>query len=280
VSTAYDIAQIALHAMGLPGFMSIAGTVSHTAQTVNTGRTLSWMNTNEMMHPGSSYFYSPVNGIKTGFVPEAGFCLVSTASRDGFSYLLVVMGSGEYLPDGEINFVRRMHFEDSRRLYNWVFDTFRVKSLIEQGEVVHGLPISLSMLQDQVKLMSEERFTSLLPDYIERKDITFVMYTPDDFTAPVRKGDPAGEMALLLSGREIGRVPLVIAENVEATPALLVLERLKEIAASFWFKFGVVFVILAIILYTLLMFIRNRNMNRNRRRGKNKRGGYKPRRRL
>jgi D-alanyl-D-alanine carboxypeptidase len=271
VSTAYDVAQMALHAIQIPGFMEIAGSVAHTAITVNTEKELAWTNTNEMMNPASSFFYSPVSGIKTGFVPEAGFCLVSIATRDGFTYLLVVLGSGEYNVDGEINFARRMHFEDSRRLYNWVFDSFSIRSLLESGEIIHGVPIHLSLLQDQVKLMSDERFTSLLPNNIERSDVTFIMYTPEEFTAPVRRGEPAGEVALILLGEEIGRVPLVVAENVEATPVLLVLERLKEITSSFWFKFTIVFIILLIVLYIFLMFMRNR---RRRRRG------YRPRRRL
>ena len=286
VSTAYDIAQIALHAMELPGFMEIVNTTSYTVTLQNREANLTWHNTNRMIQPANPYHNPIVRGIKTGWVPEAGFCFVSIASRDGFTYLVVVMGSHEYI-DGEPSIARQMHFIDTANIYNWLFDNFRVRSLLERGMTVHGVPIRLSMEREQVGLMSDDRFTSLLPMSLDISDIDFVMYnTPEEFTAPVRMGDPAGEAILMFDGRELGRVPLVVAETVHASPVLLAIELAREILASFWFRFTVVFIILLIILYAVFMIRRNRRRRKNSRSGRSGRGsnsggsGYRPRRRM
>ena len=280
VSTAYDIAKIALHAMSLPGFSDIVNTTSYTVTLQNRDVQLTWHNTNRMIQPpgpANPYHNPIVRGIKTGWVPEAGFCLVSTATRDGFNYLLVVMGSGEYI-DGVPSLARQMHFVDTANIYDWVFDNFRVRSLFERGTTLHGVPIRLSMEREQVNLMSYDRFTSLLPMHLDISDIDLVFYgTPDEFTAPVRMGDPAGEAILMFDGRELGRVPLVIAETVAPSPVLLLIELAREIVASFWFRFAIVFAVLLILLYAIFA------IRRNRRRRKNKpgaRSGYQPRRRM
>ena len=269
-TTAHDIAKIAEYALTLPGFFDIVNTTSYTVET-NLHDSLSWTTTNKMLIPTSSYYYPAVRGIKTGMVPEAGFCLVSTASKDGFTYLLVVMGCGEYNPDDSLNMDREMAFVDSQKIYDWVFDTFRVKTLIEKGTNVGEAELRLSFDQDYVKLMSGERFTSLMPKDVTAANVTYVPYTEDYFDAPVKKGDVVGEVALILSGEEIGRVPLLIAESVEASPALVVLEQVKMITRSFWFKFGAVLFVLLVILYIMLMILRNRRKQRS---------GYRPKRRM
>jgi len=270
LSTAYDIAQLAMHAIKLPGFTEIATTPSWNATLKNRNISLTWTSTNRMQSSSSSYYYPNSQGIIGGYVPGGGFCMVSTASKDGFTYLLVVMGCGEYV-DNEINLNREMQFVDSARIYNWVFDSFRIKSLMEKGKTVHGVPIKLSSQQDQVKLMAGDRFTSLLPSDIELSDVTLVPYTLDEFTAPVKKNDPAGEMVLLLSGEEIGRVPLVFAESVEASAMLIILARIQSITRSFWFKFSLTLFVLLVILYTIFMMRHNR---------KNRHNTYRRRRRL
>ena len=264
LSTAYDIAQIAKHALTLPGLSDIVATTNWSATLKNRDISLTWTNNNRMQSPASSYYYPNSQGIIGGYVPDGGFCMVSTASKDGFTYMLVVLGCGEYI-EGAINLEREMQFVDSARIYNWVFNTFRVKSLLEKGKTVHGVPIKLSSQQDQVKLMAGDRFTSLLPNNIDVSDVTFVPYTADEFTAPVKKNDPAGEVALMLSGEEIGRVPLVFAESVDASPMLIMLERVYEITRSFWFKFSVTLFVALIILYTILMIRRNRRRRKYRR---------------
>lgn len=270
-TTAYDMAQITMHAMELPGFMDIASTLSYESGQTNKHDNLVWNTTNQMMIPNNSYYYPYLKGIKTGTLPESGYNFISTATRDGFTYLLVVIGgaffdaSGGQLPNNTA-------FEVTAKLYDWVFDTFRQKALVEKGKYVAEVPLRLSLDKDYLQLMTGDRFTALIPGDIEVTSVALMPVLPDSIDAPVEKGTQIGEVRLILAGEEMGRVPLLAAESVAASPMMILLERAKEIMRSFWFKFAVSFLILLVLLYIVLMIIRNRNRRRY--------GGYRPRRRL
>lgn len=269
-TTPYDMYVLARHAMTVPGFMEIANTASYVCPPTNIHDSLPWSTTNLMIVPNSDYYYPPLKGIKTGTLPEAGRCFISTATKDGYTYLLVVMGSS-YLDETGAVIPDQMAFRDTRKLYDWVFDAFRVKNLVDKGKYVAEVPLRLNLDQDHVKLMTAARYTYLLPNDIDISSVTLIPEIPEFVKAPVQKWDKAGEVALMLSGEEIGRVDLLYAESVEASQMLVLLERLLEITRTFWFKFAVIMVVFLFFFYVALMIIRNRNRRRS---------GYKPRRRL
>lgn len=53
--------------------------------------------------------------------------------------------------------------EETQKLYDWVFSTFRVKTITEQGESLVEVPLKLSWNKDHLKLMSGERFQGADP---------------------------------------------------------------------------------------------------------------------
>jgi D-alanyl-D-alanine carboxypeptidase len=273
VTTAEDLAKMAMHALTLEGFRDIVKETSYETGPTNMHDNLYWETTNEMGVPESSYYMPSVTGVKTGYLPEAGRCFVSTATRDGFTYLLVVMGC-DY-QDAEGNpLPANMAFQDTKTLYDWVFESFKVKTLVENGKIVAEIPLKLALDKDFVKLMTSERFTALMHHTVDSSSVTIVPQNmPESLDAPVRKGDKIGEAALILSGEEIGRVGLLAAESVEASQALIMWEKVRAIISTFWFKFAVVFTVLSIFAYIILMLLRTR---RRRRTG----SGYKPRRRI
>lgn len=270
VTTAMDMAKIAEHAITLPGFMDIVNKPAHDSGPTSKHDNLHWESTNYMIMPENQYYYPGLSGIKTGTLPEAGRCFVSTATRDGFKYLLVVMGSDYYDENGK-QLPGNMAFNDTKILYDWVFDSYRVKTLVEKGKYVAEIPLKLSMDKDYITLMTSDRFTALMYYMVEASNVMIVPEIPDYIDAPVKEYDKIGEARLMLSGEEIGRVDLLAAESVEASQPLVILEKVKRVLASFWFKFGVIYAFLLIIAYIITMISRNR-----RRRA----SAYRPRRRI
>lgn len=98
-TTANDLAIIAQHAMQDPQFREIvATTVYETAEIITAaGGIFSrfWENTNRLIQPQDEQYYPLANGIKTGTTPEAGHCLVSSASVGNNLIIAVVLGSTE-----------------------------------------------------------------------------------------------------------------------------------------------------------------------------------------
>lgn len=271
VTTASDMAKIALYATGLPRFMEIVSEYTYNSGATNLHENLRWESTNKMIVPESEYYYPGLKGVKTGTLPEAGRCFASTATRDGFTYLLIVMGS-DYLDENGKVLPRNKAFDDTAVLYDWAFESWRVKTLVEKGKYVDEIPLRLSMDRDFIKLMTSDRFTSLVNvDEVDASSVIIVSEIPEYIDAPVKKYDKIGEASLMLSGEEIGRVDLLAAETAEASTLLVTLEKVKSIMRSFWFKFAVVFVFLLIIAYIIMMIGRNR-----RRRAQS----YRPRRRM
>ncbi len=258
-TTAYDMYLITKYAIdNIPQFMELASQTSYATGPTNKHENLQWNSYNYMMVKGSRYYYAPLKGIIVGSLSQVGRYMISTATLDGNTYMLVLMGADF---DEEDN----LAFTETRALYNWVFDSFRVKTLLEVGESKGEAPLKLAWKKDHVKLISAERFTALVPDEVEVSSIQYVVGGIDEpVRAPVKKGQEIGYVSLMLAGEEIGRVPLVSAESVEANALLVFTDKIEMLFASFWFKFVVVYAVLLFISYVFIMILRNKNKQRYR----------------
>jgi len=87
-SSAQNLAALAQAAMNQPTFASLVATVRMTISTVNNNRNFQLENKNELVgrYPGAI-------GIKTGFTPKAGKCVIAVAERDGRRALLVLLNA-------------------------------------------------------------------------------------------------------------------------------------------------------------------------------------------
>ena len=101
-STAHDMALIALEAMKHPEFKEIVRTENFRLPDVTAidgyGEERSeqrfLINTNRLLLKGTNY-HPYATGVKTGHTDKAGYCLVSSAEKDGRTVLAVVMKSTE-----------------------------------------------------------------------------------------------------------------------------------------------------------------------------------------
>ncbi|MEV6737424.1 D-alanyl-D-alanine carboxypeptidase [Streptomyces sp. NPDC051104] len=91
-STPRDLTKIASSAMKSSTFRTVVKTKSYTAKTVTksgTIRTMApWTNTNSLLSS-----YSGAIGVKTGSGPEAKYCLVFAATRNGKTVIGTVLAS-------------------------------------------------------------------------------------------------------------------------------------------------------------------------------------------
>jgi D-alanyl-D-alanine carboxypeptidase (penicillin-binding protein 5/6) len=262
-TTARDMAKIAAHAMTIPEFVEIVNTVSMEIGPTNRHDSLVEITTNKVIVPGSSYYNPLVSGIKTGTLDEAGRCFVSTATKDGFTYLLVLMGAPLYDADG--SFMDTMvNFEETNKLYDWVFDSFKVKTIMEKGRYIADIPVRLSYEKDVVGLVSDQRLTALIPTDVEVSSIQLIPDLPESVDAPVKKGDKIGSVKLVLAGEELGQADLVANDSVEMSKLLYYYDQAMIILGGFWAKFALIFVVLSIITYITLMIVMNKHSRKRR----------------
>ena len=262
-TTAYDIYLIAKYALSVPGFEDLVSTTVYTALYADKhSEPLTFYTTNKMMVKNSDYYYEGLSGIKTGTLPEAGRCFVSKATRNGFTYLLVVLGCPAY-DENETELATNYAFLDTEQFYDWAFSTFRVKTLVEEGKIVGQTDLDLCWGKDYLLVMTDGRFTALLPEQIQVSSVvTEAVFDQEAVRAPVQKGDKVGSLKLILAGEEVGQVDLVAAESAEMNEWLFCLDYVQKISRSFWFKFTVILLGILVVLYVVLAIVRNRNRRR------------------
>lgn len=265
-TTAYDMYLITKAALESETFRQIVSTRYYYAGEDQNGNPLHWNTTNFLISPGSTYYYPYATGVKTGTTDEAGRCLVSTAEKNGYHYLMVMMGAPQYDSNGE-KLEENMVFKQSIALYDWAFGSFSNKTLIEKDLGVGEVPLKLARGgKDYLLIKSGEVFTDLLPNEIEASSITLELDLPAVVNAPVKEGEQVGTIRLMLAGEEIGSVPAVAAEQADASLIATLIDKFKRLFRSFLAKFIVVFVALSIIAYITVTILRGRNKNRYYRR--------------
>lgn len=84
---------------------------------------------------------STVDGLKTGHTEEAGFCLVSSAERDGMRLIAVVMGTAS----------EQARAAETQKMLTWGFRFFETKSFYEPGQVL-STPRVWAGVSDQVQI--------------------------------------------------------------------------------------------------------------------------------
>ena len=87
VMSARDVATLARHALTVPLLLEFVSTYEYTMRADSTKKPVLW-NYNKLLRR-----YPGVDGLKTGFTTEAGYCLAATAERDGLRLIAVVLGS-------------------------------------------------------------------------------------------------------------------------------------------------------------------------------------------
>lgn len=262
-TTASDMAKIAKYAMSLPGFMEMCSETSYDIGPTNKRDSLVVNSTIQMMKPNNPYTYAPVKGIKTGTLPESGRCFASTATLDGQTYLMVILGAPLNNEEGN---PEMYNFIETKKLYQWVFSSFGEKGLIEENQHIVDIPVELSMDKDVVRLVTASPFATLVPIDVEPSSIQLVTEIPDKIDAPVKKGDKIGKVKLMLANEQIGEVELASADTVERSAILYALRSFRNFFRSFWFKFAFCFILVFIILYIILTVMRNRRKIRSGRR--------------
>ncbi len=144
-----------------------------------------------------------VDGIKTGHTDEAGFCLVSSAKRDGMRLISVVMGT-----DSE-----EARARESQKLLSYGFRYYRTHQLYEAGQVLKDTKVWAGA-RDQVRLGLTESLAVTVPR--GKTDLLEATLELDKvIKAPVEVGQELGRVRVTMDGETVTSVPLVALEAVQ-----------------------------------------------------------------
>ena len=260
-TTVRDLAIISSHAFYINELVKMASATNYTIEATNLTSDRRYLyNRNRMIRrveAEENYFYKGTMGLSSGSTPEGGNCVVAAASRDGLSYLAIVMGAGG--TDKE-NYA----FRDGVELLNRCFDNFSVQKVAGAGVIQCEIPVELAAKVDHVTLHAAADITALLPNDLDTsKDIQLDNRVLSDAKAPVEKGQSFGELVVRYKGSvTLGTTRLVAGNSIERSNLLYVLDLLTDFFTSRWF---ITAVIAAIVLFAGYCFLYYKAKKRQRR---------------
>ena len=163
----------------------------------NTDRKIWLVNTNKLVR-----FYDGVDGLKTGFTSEAGYCITATAKRNGMRIIAVVMGEP----------TSKVRNKEISEMFDYSFAQYQTEDLLK-GKTSLG-----KYWVDSGK----EEFTNVIPyeeaKIIRKKGDKALKYSYDvnidSLKAPLKIGDIIGNLRIKADGKLIRDVPLTVDRNV------------------------------------------------------------------
>jgi D-alanyl-D-alanine carboxypeptidase (penicillin-binding protein 5/6) len=190
-TSAYDIALMSRELM--KNHPDIKKYTTIWMDTVRNG-TFGLSNTNKMVR-----FYNGCTGLKTGFTSKAGYCLSSTASREGMELVAVVMGA-ESSQD---------RFAACKQLLDYGFANYT----IVRPEVPEcTVPVRLGTGETVVAVPAEQG--AVLIDKSQKNMVSSHFELLEEVAAPVGKGQRLGTVTLKAGEQVLAQIPLVAKEGM------------------------------------------------------------------
>lgn len=193
-TTAQDLALITQYALKKPEFAKI---VSTRIFKINfKGKEFNIENTNELLHK-----FSYITGVKTGHTKSAGYCLVTSASRDNIDLISVVLKS----PTGS------SVVQDSEKLIEYGFSRFKKVRVIEKGKVYKRLKLPGYLGKTGKLIADADCYIKAYGD--NDKAIRTEMSKIKNISLPLDKGKPLAEIRIYYNNKLNGKIRLITAED-------------------------------------------------------------------
>ena len=216
-TTARDLVLIIRHALQNDEFTKIVGTPVYEMEATNKRDATKYNNTNSLLVPGSYYSYTPCKGIKTGTTAEAGYCLASYASQNGYTYLTIIIQGAEGWKNRTYS-GGNTAFNETIRAYKWVFDNIKLTPIATPKDKVTQVNVDLGRKKDKVTLVPAQEVQALIPSSIDSSGISIELIPeslPKEILAPIKPGDKIGKAKVLYAGEELTTVDLAASEEVK-----------------------------------------------------------------
>ena len=196
-SSAYDMAMIARELVKHEKVLTFTSIYEDYLRK-GTSKEFWLVNTNKLVR-----FYNGVDGLKTGYTTEAGYCLTATAKKNDMRLISVVMGE-------ESNGLRT---SETSSLLDYGFAQYKSTELVKQGDVVTEVQIEKAKNQN-VSIITKDNASILSKKTEKMGDITYETKL-DKIKAPVKKGDKVGTLKVKEDGKLIKEITLTVKQDVK-----------------------------------------------------------------
>lgn len=214
-STAYDMSLIAKELVKHEKILEFTSTYEDYLRK-DTKSPFWLVNTNRLVR-----FKEGVDGLKTGFTDEAGYCLTATMKKDNMRLITVVMK--------EENTSKRS--ADTTKMLDYGFNIYMVQTILDEKTTIEKKKVELGKTLT-TEIVPKENITILNKKSEEQKNITYKTNI-NKIIAPVKKGDKVGTIDIIEDNNIISTIDATVKEDISKANILTIyLRNLKEIISG------------------------------------------------
>jgi D-alanyl-D-alanine carboxypeptidase (penicillin-binding protein 5/6) len=163
-----------------------------------TDREIWLVNTNKLVR-----FYDGVDGLKTGYTKEAGYCLTATAKKDGMRLIAVVMG--EESP--------KNRNKDVTDMLNYGFNQYHAEGAITKGTVLGKIEVEKGK-KKYVDVITKEDVSIINKKSSKKKKVSYDLKL-NKVHAPIKKNAVVGKAIIIVDGKKKIKVDVIAKEAIE-----------------------------------------------------------------
>ena len=196
-STAKDLAIMTYYAYKLSLFAELVSTYEYTVRPGQKGQVVLY-NYNKLFLKG----YPGADGVKTGMIEAAGYCLSASALRNGQRFIAVVLGAKS----------NAERYKDTVSILDFGFNNYQSIQLankdllLNQIEVKHGQ-------KTKVALYPKENLSVTLAKGSDAKP-EVILEIKQYLKAPVKKGECVGVLKAKVGEQIVNEVDVIVGEDI------------------------------------------------------------------
>jgi len=209
-TTAYDMYLIAKYAMENEEFVKIVSTYQHTLSATNkySKKDRIMKNTNNFVNPNSRYYDENVKGIKTGTTMQAGNCLITSSSKNGFDVITVVLGAK----------TAESKFSETKNMMNYFFNNYEYTQIHKKGDVIKSIEVEKATKETKnLNLVISDDIKAMNNISIKAEEIEPEIHLNENIVAPIPKGQELGTIKYTVDGLEYNAKLLAENEVIKKT---------------------------------------------------------------
>ena len=195
-SSAYDMAMMARELVKHKKILEFSGIYEDYLRQ-NTDKKFWLVNTNKLIKT-----YDGMDGLKTGYTKEAGYCLTATAKKDNMRLIGVVMGE-------ETSSKRN---EEMTKMLDYGFNIYKVNELVNNKTSL-GKYENSKMKLSNVNIVPSETINVLNKKGDSKRKVTYKVEITRE-KLPIKKGDKVGKMSIYENGKKLYDVDVTIDKDV------------------------------------------------------------------
>lgn len=211
-SSAYDMAIMAKELVKYEKILEFSSIYEDYLRK-NSSNSFWLVNTNKLVK-----FYSYIDGLKTGFTSEAGYCLTATGKKKNMRLISVVMGEES----------SEKRSADTLAMLDYGFNMYSIDTIVKHDKSLGKIKVNMGN-NEYTDIVSKKDISVLNNSQEEKRNVTYEIKT-DKILAPVKVGDTVGKISVYENNTFKYSIPLTVSNDIsKANIFKVIIRNLRDV---------------------------------------------------